>query len=205
MTLAALYGGAAPHHQALHDEPQRRWIDEIIYLPEAPDADLAAHAGLLVPERLHRGLLHAAAPAIRALLERGGTVVAFGPQPTTWLPGLRWEHRPTNFWWWREPGGSSGLVAAQPDDEFFRHVPLADATWHFHGVLYPPEGAQTLISSEDGHAILYVDEVSTAGTLVVTTLDPLYHVGSFFMPAAARFLSRFLPWLVERRLAVPPR
>ena len=36
--------------------------------------------------------------------------------------------------------------------------------------------------------------------LIVTSLDPMFHVGSNFMPAAARFLERFLPWLRERML-----
>lgn len=197
MTVAALYGGSAPHRQALHGEPAGPWIDEVVYLPEASSADLADHEVLLVPERLHRGLLHLVASAVMGLLERGGTVVAFGGQPTAWLPGLRWEHRPTNFWWWRDPEGRSGLVAAQPGHPFFDRIPLQDATWHFHGVFHPPSGAQTLIASEDAAAVLYLDEVSTPGRLIVTSLDPLYHVGSYFMPAAGRFLAGFLPWLLD--------
>ena len=48
--------------------------------------------------------------------------------------------------------------------------------------------------------MLYVDEVSTPGTLVVTTLDPMSHFGSYFMPATERFLDGFLPWLAEGEL-----
>ncbi len=198
MTVVALYGGSAPHHRALHTEPAGPWVDEVVYLPEAADADLGGHDVLLVPERLHRGLLHASAHAVLSLLERGGTVVAFGGQPTAWLAGLHWEHRPTNFWWWREPQGRSGIVAAQPEHPFFERVPLQDATWHFHGVFHPPSGSETLIASEDGAAVLYLDAVSTPGLLIVTSLDPLYHVGSYFMPAAGRFLAGFLPWVADR-------
>ncbi len=199
MTVAALYGGSAAHHEALHGEPAGRWIDELVYLPSASHADLDRHQFLLVPERLHRGLLHLVAPVVLGLLDRGGTVVAFGAQPTAWLPGLQWEHRPTNFWWWREPEGRSGLFAVQPHHELFRHVPLRDATWHFHGVFHPPRGAETLIACDDGGAVLYLDdEASSGGSLVVTSLDPLYHVGSYFMPAARRFLAGFLPWLLGK-------
>ncbi len=42
-----------------------------------------------------------------------------------------------------------------------------------------------------------VDEVSTGGTLLVTSLDPLSHYGGTFLPAAGRFLDRFLPWAVN--------
>ena len=52
-----------------------------------------------------------------------------------------------------------------------------------------------LISCEDGGAVLYVDHVSTPGTLVVTSLDPMYHFGSCSMPATGRFVDGFLPWL----------
>ncbi|MDF2725451.1 MAG: hypothetical protein K0Q59_5128, partial [Paenibacillus sp.] len=34
-----------------------------------------------------------------------------------------------------------------------------------------------------------------AGTLLLTTLDPEYHFGSYFMPATERFLDGFLSWL----------
>ena len=62
---------------------------------------------------------------------------------------------------------------------------------------WPVEGAEKLISTVDGGAVLYIDKVSTNGTWIVTTLDPDYHYGSYFMPATERFLDGFLPWLVN--------
>lgn len=110
------------------------------------------------------------------------------------LPGVRWEHRPTNFWWWLEPGADLGLHSPTPDHPLFDHLEIRDCTWHYHGVLDPPAGAQVLVALPTGEALLYVDEVSTAGTLVVATLDPLSHYGGHFMPATERFLDGFLPW-----------
>jgi hypothetical protein len=52
------------------------------------------------------------------------------------------------------------------------------------------------VPTDDGAAVFYVDRVSAPGTLIVTTLDPLYHYGAHFMPATERFLDGFLPWLV---------
>jgi hypothetical protein len=202
--LAMVYTGSGPHHAVLEDPRYGRHISRLIYLPDLPDATLDDVDGLLVPCRAHHARVVAAAPKIRSLLERGGTVVAMAEQPTPWLPGLAWEHRPINFWWWRE-GGTCGLVAAQPEASLFDYVTLADASWHFHGVFHPPAGAETILAAEDGAAVLYVDRVSTPGTIVATTLDPMYHVGSNFMPAAARFLEGFLPWLVERMLPCSPR
>ncbi|MGH8906374.1 MAG: hypothetical protein ACRD0K_07645 [Egibacteraceae bacterium] len=193
--IAALYSGSAAHHRALHEPKYRRWLGQILYLPDAADAGLGDCDTLLVPERLHRGLLHRTAPAIRSLLDRGGTVVLFGEQPTAWLPGLRWSHRPTNWWWWLD-GDPGPVVAAQPGHPLFDRLTLADMTWHIHGVFDPPRDAETVLTARDGGgAVLYIDRVSTAGTLIVTCLDPLWHFGSHFMPATERFLDGFLPWL----------
>jgi hypothetical protein len=201
--LGALYGGSSAHHRGLHEPKYARWLSEVIYLPELVATDLSELDGVLVPERLHQGLLDAGRPQLLEVLERGATVVLFGdlpvygPRPEGWLPGVAWEHRPTNFWWWLEPEADSGIVAARPDHPLFRRITLADATWHHHGVFRPPTGAEVLIATTDGAAVLYIDRVSSPGTLVVSSLDPLSHYGSYFMPATERFLDGFLPWLVE--------
>jgi hypothetical protein len=209
--LAAVYGGSAPHHRALNEPKYARWLADRLYLPELPDADLSEYAGLIVPERLHAGRLHAARPRLLEMLERGGTVVLFGEQavcarqPQGWLPGLDWEYRPTNYWWWLEPGATSGLRAHHPEHDLWRHLTLKDATWHQHGFYRAPRGADVLISSDDGGSILYIDRVSTPGTLLVAALDPMYHFGSYFMPATERFLDKFMPWLAEGTMTSTPR
>lgn len=195
--IAAVYGGSAPHHRALTTPKYARHLTGgLVYLPELADTDLTGYDALLLPERLHRGQLTRAAPGILGLLEAGGTVIAFtgGEPPPEFLPGVRWEHRPTNFWWWLEPGADLGLAAPHPDHPLFEHLTLRDCTWHHHGVLDPPAGAEVLVALPTGEALLYVDRVSTGGTLVVSALDPLSHFGSHFMPATERFLDGFLPW-----------
>ncbi|MDP9452207.1 MAG: hypothetical protein M3P97_02180 [Actinomycetota bacterium] len=61
-------------------------------------------------------------------------------------------------------------------------------------MLDPPEGAEVLVTLDSGEALLYLDAVSRPGTLVVSTLDPITHYGSYFMPAIERFLDGFLAW-----------
>jgi hypothetical protein len=198
--LAALYGGSAQHHRSLHEPKYHQYFAEIIYLRDLAAHDLTAFDGLLIPERLHAPTMRAVAPHIMDMLIRGGTVIAFGEQPDPWLPGICWEYRPTNFWWWRDPSARSRRVAVNPAHPFFRAVPLEAATWHQHGVFLPPEGAETVIATEDGAAVLYIDRVTTPGTLRVTSLDPMWHFASYFMPATERFLDKFLPWSVEELL-----
>jgi hypothetical protein len=208
--LAAVYGGSAPHYRALTTDKYARHITGgLRYLPDLAKADLTGLDGLIVPERLHHDLLHAAAGTVRDLLDAGGTVIAFaGGEPVPeFLPGITWEHRPTNFWWWLEPGADMGLRTPVPDHPLFDHLTVRDCTWHYHGVLTPPEGAQALVTLPTGEALLYVDQVSTPGTLVVATLDPMHHFGSHFMPATERFLDGFLPWAAataaQRRVQSP--
>jgi len=205
--LAAVYSGSAAQHRALNEPKYRRWLTQLIYLPELADTDLESFDGLLVTERLHRGKLDAASARVRAFLERGRTVIfLIGDEPPSWLPGVRWEDRfrseqgnwmPT---WFVTPGDGLGLRAARPEHPFFRHVPLENATWHHHGVFWPPKGAEPLIVTRDGAAVLYIDRVTTPGTLLVTSLDPIYHFGSYFMPACERFLDGFLPWALQELL-----
>ena len=198
--LAAVNGGASYQHRSLNTPKYRGYLAEIIYILDLPAADLGKLDGLLIPDRINPRRLIAARDQFTDFLQRGGTIIAFGEQPRPWLPGVAWEFRPTKFWWWLDPGAKSGLVLAQPEHSLFRYITLEDATWHQHGVFWPPEGAETLIATEDGGAVLYLDRVSTPGTLVITCLDPIYHFGSYFMPATERFLDGFLPWVVKELL-----
>jgi hypothetical protein len=195
--LGIIYGGASYHHRTLNHPKYREFFSRSIYLPDFDQTNLSDLDGLLIPARLHRRLILSIRPKLEEFLRNGKAVLAFGEQPTPYLPGVNWEYRPTNFWWWKEPGGSSGLVLARPEHSLFRHITLEDATWHYHGVFWPPLDSETLIATDDGGAVLYIDRVSTPGTIVVTSLDPIYHFGSYFMPATERFLNGFLPWTVK--------
>lgn len=200
--LAAVYNGSAPHHRTLNEPKYRRWLSEIIYLPDIPETDLSSFDGLLLPERSHSGKLNAAAEPMLEFLERGRCIIAFGggEHPPKWLPGIKWEHRPTNFWWWLDPGAESGVRFARPDHDLSNYIGEADATWHYHGLLHPPEGAEPLITLRNEGSLLYIDRMSTPGTLLISTLDPISHFGSYFMPATERFLDGFLPWVMKELL-----
>ncbi|MDQ3824986.1 MAG: DUF4159 domain-containing protein [Actinomycetota bacterium] len=206
--LATVYGGSSQHHRTFTEPKYAQHLTGgMIYLPELADTDLTEYCGLLIPERLHRGQLDRAADRVLELLDAGGTVIAFsGGEPIPeFLPGVRWQHRPTNFWWWLEPDADLGVRLGDEDHPLFRRLTLDDCTWHYHGVLHPPEGAQVLVRLTTGEALLYVDRVSTRGTVVVSTLDPISHYGGYFMPATGRFLDAFLPWAAETSLELATR
>lgn len=198
--VAAVFGGNSHHHNALTTPKYAQHLTGgLLYLPDLAETDLSGYDAVIIPERIHRGLLNAAAPRILEYLANGGTVVSFsGGEPLPeFLPGVEWEHRPTNYWWWLEPGADMGMSTPNPDHSFFDHLRLSDCTWHFHGALHPPVGAETLLTLPDGDVLFYIDRVSTQGTLVVATLDPMSHYGAYFMPATERFLDGFMPWISE--------
>ncbi|HEY8335956.1 MAG TPA: hypothetical protein VIQ05_19370 [Tardiphaga sp.] len=205
MTLAVLDGGTFYHHAAIQGPRFRSLFDRTIYMPELDAGQLDGVTVLIITDHINPNLLRAHRDLLIDFAGRGHTLVVFGEnQAETWLPGARWTSRPTNFWWWLDRDAAPPNRLVSPDHDFFRAVPFADTIWHFHGLLAPPPGAQTLIDvppdaegRDDGGALLYDDRVTTAGRLIVSTLDPFYHHGSNFMPAATRFLDGFLPWTRE--------
>ncbi|PWY41478.1 hypothetical protein DK459_21730 [Achromobacter sp. RW408] len=194
--IAALDAGTYYHHRTFHTPELTPYLDRFIYLPELDDAALADCDALIVPCRTHPDLLVPHRARFARFLASGRTLVAMGETGShRWLDGVHWTDCEVNFWWWKTPGADSGLRLAQPAHPLFSHLTLADATWHQHGTFTPPPGAVSLIDKAGAGSVLYEDRHSTAGRLIVTSLDPMYHHGSYFMPAASRFLRGFLPWL----------
>ncbi|QGZ36911.1 hypothetical protein [Stappia indica] len=193
--ITALDSGTYYHHRTLYEPRYRDHFDEIVYIRDLAGTDLSAHELILVSCRTDPSQLIPCRSQFADYLASGGTVVAMGStgQPA-WLPGISWHDTPTNFWWWKE-GGSLGLKVVAPDHPLFGHITLEDATWHHHGHFDVPEGAVSLIDVDGTGSVLYDDQVTTPGRMIVTALDPMYHHGSHFMPATTRFLDGFLPWL----------
>jgi hypothetical protein len=198
MSIIAVHAGAAYHCESLEGRRFSGYFDALVRPERLAEIDLSRFKILLVPCRTNPERLEPHAGLIKSFLERGGTVVAMGEtEPQLWLPEVCFTPQQTNYWWWLEPGASLGLRITRPDHRLFRCIGPIDIAWHLHGWFDPPEGAVSLIDNAEGRSILYIDEVTTGGRMIVTSLDPFYHHGSHFMPATTRFLDGFLPWLRE--------
>lgn len=194
--IAATDGGTFYHHEALRGHRYGSKFSELLYLPELTGTNLSAFDAVIVTCRSNPDMLEPHRIKIRDYLDSGGTIVAMGEtDPARWLPGIDFHAVPINYWWWLEAGADSGVRQAAPEHSLFRYLSLKDMTWHHHGRFTPPKGAVSLVDHIDGRSILYDDRVTTAGRMLVTSLDPFYHHGSHFMPATTRFLDGFLPWL----------
>jgi len=204
MTLAVLDGGTFYHHDTIYGPRYRALFDRAIYVRDMAIRDLDGVNLLIVPDRINPDLLREHRGLLLAFLAAGKTLVVFGEnEAETWAPGVAWTARPTNFWWWLEADAQPPHRLLDPGHPLFQAVPFVDTIWHFHGVLAAPAGARPLIEvppEEDaaGGVLLYEDRVTTAGRMIVSTLDPFYHHGSGFMPATTRFLDGFLPWAREQ-------
>lgn len=202
--IAATDCGTYFHHESLRGDRFAHYFERLIYMPPFQPEDLSGIDALIVTCRTNADFLVPNRAAIRDFLESGGTLVVCGEtEPHLWLDNIRWTPTPTNYWWWLKDKADSGLRLAAPEHSLFRHMTLADATWHFHGFFEPPDGAQSLIDHASGGSVLYEDRASYGkGRAIVMSLDPFYHHGSHFMPATTRFLDAFLPWLTAER--APP-
>ena len=114
MSLAILDGGSFYHHATIYGARYRDLFDRSIYMPELTPGHLEGIKLLIVPDRINPDLLRSRRQILIDFAERGGTLVVLGEnQAETWLPGVNWTSRPTNFWWWLEkmPNRSSGWFA----------------------------------------------------------------------------------------------
>lgn len=197
MRLIAPSSGTYYHIESLQAPRYAGWID-LVTAPEALSTDLRPEDALLVPCRTPPQRMIAQRDVVAAHLDAGGTVIAMGESRSDlWLPGVRFTSCPTNWWWWLDPGADLGNRVTAPDHPLLRGIGKAEVTWHLHGHFDLPDGATPLVTDGEGQAILYLDEVSTPGRMLITSLDPMFHHGSHFMPATTRFLDLFLPNLKD--------
>lgn len=199
MTIAMLHGGSHAHLATLADPALAPYRIRPVHVRTGRPQSVRDVDVLVVADRLRPDLLAAWTDEIPACLERGGTVVVFGENNVgDWLPGVREQSRPTVFWWWRT-GEDHRLRTRDEQHPAWRFFAEKSVVWHYHGVLEPPDGAVSLVDlhTPDGDrdgSILFVDETNTPGRLLVTTMDPVYHHGSGFMPGATQLLYSSLHW-----------
>jgi hypothetical protein len=200
MRLLAINAGAAYQIEAVEGR-YRFFFDAAIPPEEIGSTDLSAFDAVIALCRTPAFRMEPHRDRLRRYLDGGGTVIAMGEcHSERWLPGISFEPCETNFWWWLEPGGDLGTRIARPEHALFRRLGEADIRWHLHGFFEPPAGAEVLAVGPGERPILYVDEVTTGGRMVVTSLDPFFHHGHHFMPATTRFLDGFMPWVREDML-----
>ncbi len=196
MSILVIHPGTYYHIESFESPRYAQYFDRLVRPEDLAEVRLEEFNVVLIPCRMPADRMAPHKAQLRAYLDQGGTVIATGESDSQlFLPGITFTPQPTNFWWWLTPGADLGVRIAAGDHSLFRYLGEKDVTWHLHGWFDVPEGAEVLVTGDIGKPILYIDEVTTAGRMVVTSLDPFYHHGSHFMPATTRFLDGFLPWM----------
>lgn len=194
--IAAIDNGMSYHINALNDP---EWADLIAarpYLPELADTDLTAFDIVIVTCRSRPDLLARHQGQFEDFLARGGWLIASGEtRPDGWLSGVTFREATMNYWWWLEEGGESGVRLRAPQHPIAAAIPPPERIWHFHGVFEPPADAVSILETKDGGSILYDRFPPGGGRTTIMAVDPFFHHGSFFMPAATEFLRGFMPFL----------
>ena len=202
--LCFVENGTYFHHRTLHTPEFTPYFHTTRHVLDLDEQDFAQADTMVFCCNTRAELIARHKDAIAHFLDQGKTVVAMGNTgPEQWLPNIDWQDCPVNFWWWKEANPDSGLRMQWPDHSLFKHITLADATWHQHGTFQVPTGARSLIDKEGLGSVLYEDTATTPGRLIITSLDPFYHHGSYFMPSTTRFLRGFLPWLERYTRPLP--
>ncbi|MGE4281529.1 MAG: hypothetical protein AB7G62_18250 [Magnetospirillum sp.] len=197
-TILAVDGGTYFHHFAYTDPRVAGFITKRVHVRDLGDAVLDDYDVVLLPCRIDPDALTPHGERLRAYLDGGGTVVSLNALGAAeFLPGIEVFPTEVNFWWWLDPAIDPGIRIRRPAHPLFDHVGAGHVVWHYHGSLTPPPGAISLVDVEGGGSLFYVDRATTKGRLVVTTLDPVFHHGSNFMPNATKLLYGILDWLAN--------
>ncbi|MCS6801824.1 MAG: phosphate starvation-inducible protein PhoH [Dehalococcoidia bacterium] len=158
-------------------------------------ADLTPYRALIIPAFSDQEWLYAQRAVIRQFLDGGRVLLFSGHLFRPWLPG-----------------GSAFVprqIRSHADYEvrllrphpLFDGVNLADlvyrrgvAGFFARGSNPPPPGAEPLLAFDDGTPVLYLDRVSSGGTLLVHSGNDLF--GYFDVPAGeTTFGARVLAWI----------
>lgn len=207
--IGLLHCGTFPALRTLEDPALAPHRVQGVYLPDADPLELEMLDVVIVGDRLHPGQRARFEPALRAVLnDPTKNVIVLGENTVEqWLPSLSYTFRPTVFWAWRT-GTDNGTRLRLPEDPLWDYFTKRAMDWHHHGLLHPPLGSRSLVTMEEEGAeigtILFVDEVNQPARLLVTTMDPVYHHGSGFMPGATQLLYSLLRWATASHVATEP-
>lgn len=193
--IAILTNGMSFHNRFFAMEEYKGLYDDIIHIKDLPETDLSSYDTLIVTERLSIPHLKCNQGKLLAFINSGKRLFIFGEVLENWFPTIQWQSSEVNFSWWVKEKGDLPLTERNNMHALYEHVTLKDMKWHYHGTFEPPQGAVSLVDNDEERSIFYIDNVSFNGELVVTSLDPIFHIGLGFIDQTKPFLNGLTQWL----------
>ncbi|MDF0528783.1 hypothetical protein P0W64_07515 [Tsukamurella sp. 8F] len=198
-TVVLIHGGSHAQLATLADPALAPYRIRPLHVRTSAVTEIDDAEVVIVADRLRPDLLERWTDALLACLGDDRTLIVYGENNVgDWIPGVTEQRRPTDFWWWRT-GEDSRIRPAAPEHPAWHYFSERAVVWHYHGVLTSPPGALSLVDlhtpegTVDG-SILTLDDANHHGRLLITTMDPIYHHGSGFMPGATQLLYSSLHW-----------
>jgi len=199
--IAALDSGTAFHIVSLSKDPFNKYFKKILYLPKLQAKQLEDIDILIVTCCSSWEQLEKKKDIFYEFLKRGKTLVVLGRNQTKlWLKDIEEVELPFNFWWWLDKKNKIDLKILKPNYPLFEHIKLEDMAWHYHGGFEVPKNAINILEEEKTRKSIFFElKKYYGGRLIVTSLDPFYHHGSFFMPNTTKFAFALLNFLEDLR------
>jgi len=187
--IAALDSGTAFHIVSLHKEPFNKYFKKVLYLRTLTSKQLEDIDILIVTCSSSIEQLVSHKEIFYEFLQQGKTLVVMGRNnPDRWLKDIKTIPLPFDYWWWLDKNKSIDLTVKQKEHPLFDFIAFKDMIWHYHDGFEIPKNAQSIIEHKTIEASVYFElDDYYGGNLIVTSLDPFYHHGSFFMPNATKF------------------
>lgn len=168
---------------------------EAVDIYELPETDLDPYAGMIVSSQADQEFLLDHAARIEAFLEAGRVVTFSGHLSTPWLPGAApfvekpiASHRDYRVKQVREHPVFEGVS----DEDLTLQKGVAG--FFARGHHPPPSEAKVLVRFADGEPVVYVDEATTEGTILVHSGNDL--VGFGRRPStASRIPGQLVDWM----------
>lgn len=200
--IAALDSGTAYHISSFYTKPFKDFLYKTIYLPNLDIDDLKDVDILIVScsssvEQIlkHKNIFY------EFLAKKKFLVVMGRNEAQLWLNDVVFADLPFNFWWWLDKNNKIDLKPACLDYGLFKYIDFKDMVWHYHGGYEKIKGCISVIEhiSLDKSIFLEMPDYY-GGRLILTSLDPFFHHGNFFMPNATKLGGALLKYLSEVKL-----
>lgn len=193
--IAVLEGGTYFHHVSFNDKKVSDLIDKVIYLRDLRESDLEGIDTLLLLSRLNPDLLQIKKEIILQYKNNGNKLVVLAENNAQHWLYHDFRETEVNYWWWLEENADSGIRVQTPEHEMFQYMDESAVIWHYHGVFDMAENCVEIVRGRENGAILF----ETADGTLITTLDPDFHHGNYFMPGATLFWYGLLNYLAFRQ------
>jgi len=196
--IAILTNGMTFHNRFFAMEQYKDFYDDVIHIADLHKTDLTPYSTLIVTDRCSIPHLKRNQAKMIAFINSGKRLFIFGEVLDNWFPTIDWKDSEVNFSWWVKPEGDLPLVEQNKYHDLYEYVTLKDMKWHYHGTFQPPKGAFSLVDNDEGRSIFYIDNASFKGELIVTSLDPIFHIGLGFIDQTKPFMAGLTKWLRGR-------